>query len=151
VRLDFVEYIFNAAGSRVFNVAINGTQVLTNFDIWKAAGGEFIATARSFTTTASSTGAITIGFTSVVNNSMINGLEIYPGAVAGNTPGVKTVTTIGLPADSKVTTLTARPGPSNEATASTIQGDNRLAALDIVLTGWVPDSSHRSKSKLAAQ
>jgi fibronectin type 3 domain-containing protein len=154
VRLDLVEYVFNAAGSRVFNVAINGTQVLSNFDIWKAAGGEFIAIARSFTTTASSTGTITIAFTSVVNNSMINGIEIYPGAVGGNTPatlGVKTVTTIGLPADSKVTTLTARPSPSYEATTSTIQGDNRLAALDMVLTGWVPDSSRSSKSKLAAK
>jgi hypothetical protein len=50
-----------------------------------------------------------------------------------------------------VTTLTARPSPSYEATTSTIQGDNRLAALDMVLTGWVPDSSRSSKSKLAAK
>src|SRR5580700_2852623 len=66
----------NAAGSRVFNVAINGTQVLSNFDIWSAAGGQNIALAKSFTATASSAGTITIVFTSVVNNSMINGIEI---------------------------------------------------------------------------
>jgi fibronectin type 3 domain-containing protein len=77
VRLDFVEYIYNAAGSRVFNVAINGTQVLSNFDIWSAAGGENILVAKTFTATASSTGSITISFTSVVNNAMINGIEIY--------------------------------------------------------------------------
>ena len=77
VRLDFVEYIYNSAGARVFDVAINGTQVLSNFDIWAAARGEDIAIARSFTAMASSSGAITIGFTSVVNNSMINGIEIY--------------------------------------------------------------------------
>ena len=92
VRLDFVEYAFNAAGSRVFNVAINGTQVLSNFDIWSAAGGENIALAKSFTATASSAGKITIAFTSVVNNSMINGIEIYsssatpPAAPTGLTP-----------------------------------------------------------------
>jgi fibronectin type 3 domain-containing protein len=92
VRLDFVEYAFNAAGARVFNVAINGTQVLSNFDIWSAAGGENIALARSFTTTASSAGKITIAFTSVVNNSMINGIELYsssataPPAPTGLTP-----------------------------------------------------------------
>jgi hypothetical protein len=77
VRLDFVEYAFNAAGARVFNAAINGTQVLSNFDIWSAAGGENIALAKSFTATASANGTITISFTSVVNNAMINGIEIY--------------------------------------------------------------------------
>jgi hypothetical protein len=80
VRLDFVEYIYNAAGARVFNVAINGTQVLSNFDIWTAAGGENIALAKSFTATASAAGTITISFTSVVNNAMINGIEIYTAA-----------------------------------------------------------------------
>jgi fibronectin type 3 domain-containing protein len=87
VRLDFVEYIFNAAGSRVFNVAINGTQVLSKFDIWVAAGGEDKALAKSFTVTASASGTISIGFTSVVNNSMINGIEVYSGIVGGDTVG----------------------------------------------------------------
>jgi hypothetical protein len=77
VRLDLVEYIYNSAGARVFDVGINGTQVLTNFDIWKAAGGENIALGESFTATASTSGTITISFTSVVNNAMINGIEIY--------------------------------------------------------------------------
>ena len=77
VRLDFVEYFFNAAGSRVFNVAINSALVLSNFDIWLAAGGEDIALAKTFVAVASPTGVITIGFTSVVNNAMINGIEIY--------------------------------------------------------------------------
>jgi hypothetical protein len=77
VQLDFVEYIFSSSGQRVFNVAINGTQVLSNFDIFVAAGGENIALAKTFTATASSSGIITITFTSVVNNSMINGIEIY--------------------------------------------------------------------------
>jgi hypothetical protein len=77
VRLDFVEYYFNAAGARVFDVAINGTQVLGNFDILAAAGGKDIALAKSFTATASANGTITIRFTSVVNNALISGIEIY--------------------------------------------------------------------------
>jgi fibronectin type 3 domain-containing protein len=88
VRLDFVEYAFNAAGARVFNVAINGAQVLSNFDIWTAAGGENIALAKSFTATASNADAITINFTSVVNNAMINGIEIY--ASTPTTPAAPT-------------------------------------------------------------
>jgi hypothetical protein len=38
VRLHFAEIYFTAAGQRTFNVLINGTQVLTNFDIIVAAG-----------------------------------------------------------------------------------------------------------------
>jgi hypothetical protein len=79
VRLDFVEYYWSAAGQRVFNVAINGTQVLTNFDIFAAAGGKNIAIAETFTATADSTGKITITFTSIVDNAMINGIEILTG------------------------------------------------------------------------
>ena len=65
------------SGSHVFNVAINGTQVLSNFDIWSAAGGENIAVAKVFQATALSSGTITVSFTSVANNSIINGIEIY--------------------------------------------------------------------------
>jgi len=39
VTLDFAETYVTAAGQRIFSVSINGTQVLTNFDICAAAGG----------------------------------------------------------------------------------------------------------------
>jgi fibronectin type 3 domain-containing protein len=80
VRLDFVEYYFHTAGSRVFNVSINGTEVLNNFDIFAAAGGADILLPESYTATASSSGTITIAFNSVVNNSIVNGIEIYSAA-----------------------------------------------------------------------
>jgi hypothetical protein len=60
----------------VFNVGINGTQVLTNFDIFATAGGKNIAIVEQFTTTADSSGTITIQFTSVVNNAKVDGFEI---------------------------------------------------------------------------
>ena len=76
VRLDFAEEYWTTAGSRTFNVLINGTQVLTNFDIFATAGGEFKAVAESFTATASSAGAITIQFVTVKDNAQVNGIEI---------------------------------------------------------------------------
>jgi hypothetical protein len=76
VRLHFAETYFTTKGSRVFDVSINGTQVLTNFDIVAASGGENIANIQQFTTTADASGDITITFTSVTNNALISGIEI---------------------------------------------------------------------------
>ena len=76
VRLDFSENAVSGAGQRVFNVSINGTQVLTNFDIFAAAGGEFIALAKSFSAIADSTGKITIQFTTVTGNARVNGITV---------------------------------------------------------------------------
>ena len=49
VRLHFAEIYWNAAGQRVFNVALNGSPVLSNFDIFAAAGGKDIAVVRQST------------------------------------------------------------------------------------------------------
>jgi hypothetical protein len=76
VRLHFCETYFATAGSRVFNVSINGTQVLANFDIVKASGGENIANIQQFAATANASGQIVITFTSVTNNALISGIEI---------------------------------------------------------------------------
>jgi hypothetical protein len=78
VRLHFCETYWTAAGSRTFNTFINGTQVLTNFDIWSAAGGLNWATIRQFTTTANSTNAIVIQFVTTKDNAQVNGIEILP-------------------------------------------------------------------------
>jgi hypothetical protein len=76
VRLHFAETFFTTAGSRTFNVSINGTQVLTNFDIFAAAGASNKAVIKQFTENASSTGAFSITFTSVVNTAIISGIEV---------------------------------------------------------------------------
>ena len=78
VRLDFAEEYWTAAGDRTFNVLINGTQVLTNFDIFATAGGEYKAVAESFTATASSSGAVAIQFVTVKDNAQVNGIEVTP-------------------------------------------------------------------------
>jgi hypothetical protein len=77
VRLHFAELYFSAAGDRVFNVAINGTTVLTNFDIVKTAGANYTAVVENFTATANSSGDIVITFTNGTKDQpMINGVEI---------------------------------------------------------------------------
>jgi len=80
VRLHFAETFFTTAGSRVFNVSINGTQVLTNFDILAASGGQNIANIQQFTEPANSSGQFVITFTSVTNNALISGIEIDTGS-----------------------------------------------------------------------
>jgi hypothetical protein len=76
VRLHFAETYFKTTGSRTFNVSINGTAVLTNFDIVAAAGTINKAVIEQFTETASSTGDYVISFTSVINQSLVSGIEI---------------------------------------------------------------------------
>ncbi len=78
VRLDFSENYVTAADQRLFNVAINNTAVLTNFDIYKTAGGQFKAITKTFTATANSAGRITITFTSLKNAAKVNGISLLP-------------------------------------------------------------------------
>ena len=77
VLLHFSENYYSAAGKRVFNVAINGTSVLANFDIYKTAGAEYAAVEETFTATANSSGDIVIAFTKgTADQPLIDGIEI---------------------------------------------------------------------------
>ena len=80
VRLHFAEIFYNAAGIRVFNVSINGTQVLTNFDIFAATGAKNKATVREFTATANGSGQIIIQYSNIAgkDNAKSSGIEILP-------------------------------------------------------------------------
>lgn len=63
VVLKFAEIYWSQVGQRVFNVAINGSPVLTNFDIMATAGANFTALDKVFSTTTTN-GTIAIQFTS---------------------------------------------------------------------------------------
>ncbi|MBN1600741.1 MAG: AGE family epimerase/isomerase [Chitinispirillaceae bacterium] len=76
VRFHFAELYWTASGRRVFNVQINNSSVLTNFDIFAAAGAQYRAVVREFTATANSSGQIVITFTTVTDNASIGGIEI---------------------------------------------------------------------------
>ncbi len=76
VLLHFAETYFTAAGQRTFNVAINGTSVLSNFDIY-ANVGKNAALMEQFTATANSSGQIVIAFTNgAADQPLISGIEI---------------------------------------------------------------------------
>ena len=106
VLLHFAETYFTAAGSREFNVAINGTTVLTNLDIY-ATVGKNAALLETFTATANSSGQIVIAFTiGTANQPVVMGIEIrssssgscsgVPSAPAGLTPTASSSSAIGL-------------------------------------------------------
>jgi hypothetical protein len=77
VTLYFVENYVTGSGDREFNVLINGTQVLTNFDVYAAAGGQFKAIQRSFSATANSSGQIVIEFSpGAIQNPMVTAIAI---------------------------------------------------------------------------
>ena len=76
VLLHFADTYFTAAGDRVFNVAINGTSVLSNFDIYAKVGIN-AALVESFTATANSSGQIVVAFTvGTANQPLASGIEI---------------------------------------------------------------------------
>jgi hypothetical protein len=76
VLLHFAETYFSAKGDRVFNVAINGTTVLTNFDIYGTVGKD-AALVEQFTATANSSGQIVIAFTNgTADQPLLMGLEV---------------------------------------------------------------------------
>ncbi len=77
VRLHFAELYFSAAQQRVFNVAINGDTVLSNFDIVKAAGSNYTANVQQFTATANSSGQIVISFLrGTTDQPLVSGIEV---------------------------------------------------------------------------
>jgi large repetitive protein len=63
VLLKFAEFYWTKTGQRIFNVSINGTPVLTNFDIVAAAGAPLTAIDKTFPVTVTNL-QVTIQFTS---------------------------------------------------------------------------------------
>ncbi|HSZ81929.1 MAG TPA: malectin domain-containing carbohydrate-binding protein, partial [Polyangia bacterium] len=76
VRLHMAETYWSAAGARLFNVSINGTQVLSSFDIFATAGAKNKAIVEQFSAPANGGGQYVIQATSVKDNSLISGIEI---------------------------------------------------------------------------
>ena len=106
VRLHFAELYFSAAGNREFNVAINGTTVLTNFDIYGTAKANYTAVVEQYTATANSSGNIVIAFSNgALDQPMFNGIEVLgssgscsvvPSAPSGLTATTSSSSAIGL-------------------------------------------------------
>ncbi|HWB58565.1 MAG TPA: glycosyl hydrolase [Chthoniobacteraceae bacterium] len=92
VRLHFAETYWSAANSRLFNVSINGTQVLSSFDVYNTSGGKDVATIQQFTKAANGSGQFVIQFSNVKDNALICGIEIrVPPPVVTTLLGSQTV------------------------------------------------------------
>jgi hypothetical protein len=75
VTLYFAETANTAAGQRSFDVIINGNTVLSDFDIFADAGGEYIAVQHTFATTANSSGQVVIQFvTGSAGSPLVNAI-----------------------------------------------------------------------------
>ncbi len=82
VRLHFSENVDTAVGERLFNVAINGTPVLSSFDILGTAGAVFTAVVEQFAAKATAAGQMVIAFTpsatSPDQNAEVDAIELIP-------------------------------------------------------------------------
>jgi len=76
VTMYFVEQYWSAAAKRVFNVASNGTTVLTNIDPFALAGAQFKAVQRSFTATANASGQIVLTFNASADQPKVGGIVV---------------------------------------------------------------------------
>jgi hypothetical protein len=76
VRLHFAELYWTASGKRKFNVAVNGTTVLSSYDIYAATGARYKAVVKEYTATANSSGQIVIKLTNITDNATIEGIQI---------------------------------------------------------------------------
>jgi hypothetical protein len=99
VNVGFYECSY-VAGQRVFNVVLQGQQVLTNFDIFKAAGGKNIANIQTFAATVTD-GSLVLSFVHVKQNPVLSSIELIQ---KDTTPPVVLITS---PVAGDITTSTS--------------------------------------------
>jgi hypothetical protein len=76
VTLKFAEIQYASPGQRVFNVTLNGTQVLTNFDLVKQFG-YWTAVDKTFAVTVTG-GAVQLNLHGVTNQGIVNAIQVAP-------------------------------------------------------------------------
>ncbi len=127
VRLHFAETYFDAAGDRTFDVFINGTQVLSKFDIFATAGGENVANVQQFTEAANASGQMVILFSLEANQPQVNGIEILS---AGSKPAAPTSLTATEAASVDTLTWVGSTGATSYAVyRGTASGGESTTAL----------------------
>jgi len=138
VRLHFAELYFSAAGGREFNVAINGTPVLTNFDIYATAGASYTAVVEQYTATANSSSNILVAFTDgAVNQPMFNGIEVLDATPCTTVPSAPTGLTATASAPSVISlTWTSVAPPANCTTSSySVYGGTTANPTTLIASG----------------
>ncbi len=76
LRLHFAEVFWTTVNQRVFNVIVNGVEVLNNFDIVAAAGAALTANIQEVNAISDDNGLISVRLLTVKDNASINGIEL---------------------------------------------------------------------------
>ncbi len=95
VSLQFAETFYTGPGQRLFNVLINGSVVLNQFDIYATAGGMNKAIEENFSATPNASGQIVVQF---FGNSALAGIELtpFPATPAGLVASAESTSQINL-------------------------------------------------------
>ncbi|HEX7735599.1 MAG TPA: malectin domain-containing carbohydrate-binding protein, partial [Ktedonobacteraceae bacterium] len=119
LALDWAELSWTAAGQRVFNVAINGSTVLSGFDVFAQAGYKK-ALQKQFSVAANGSGQIVIAFTQGgADNPFINGIEVWnPGGGTSTPTPTPTNTPTPTPTTPPTNTLVTAINAGGSATGS---------------------------------
>jgi beta-galactosidase len=144
VLLHFAEFYFSAAGERLFNVAINGTSVLNNFDIYATAGANK-ALVEQFSATANSSGQIIIAYTNgTVDQAKSSGAEIRSASSSCSTPPSVPAGLSATAASSSAISLTwtAVNAPANCSISYNVYSSTT--------SGFVPSASNLASSGLTS-
>ena len=125
VTLKFAETYWTAAGSRVFNVLVNGTTVLTNFDIFATAGGQNKALDEVLSNISATGGTITVQVgPASADNGMVCGIQIVP------QPGSPTATPTNTNTPVPPTATFTATATSTPLTLSTWKSQSGWNAVD---------------------
>ena len=132
VTLKFAEIFDGAAGQRLMNISINGTQVLANFDVFADAGGMNKADDKVFNNIApNGSGQIVILVSSAAGspdaNAKINAIQIVA------QPATATPTSTATPSKTSTPTWTATATPTWTFTPSATV---TATATRVVLSSW---------------
>ena len=120
VRLHFAEPVFSTAGRRVFHVTAEGSQKVSNLDV-VARVGQFTALVVEFNQTVKD-GTLNLGFTSVVEDPFISGIEVLSAGRPTPTTAAPTPTSTTVaptPTTVAPTTTTVAPTPTTVAPTPT--------------------------------
>ena len=151
VTLYFEESYVTAAGLRLFDVSINGTKVLTSFDIYAEAGASNKGVAKTFTATPDSSGQVTVQFTKgTVENPKVCGLTValVSNPTCSSSPSAPASISASATSTSQISlTWSSVTPPSNcSVTYSVFRGGSQIATglttVSFTDTGLSPSTAY---------
>jgi len=134
VRLFFAETPYaggvKTVGARVFSVAMEGSTVLTNYDIYGSVG---MGAAKKVFQVTVTDGVLNINFIPVVGNPQVNGIEIISMG-GGSLPGARTniVTGDTEPSPASAITIDAYPNPFQETLNVAFESEQPIVSVSLV-------------------